>query len=382
MHRDDTSICEFLREEEVASSWNSYQPEMRSIWPGRLNEEPLTSEVPCDDVQMQSGPSSGHETEIHSSLQGIIGSSAALKRVLDQVMTVAPTPSTVLIEGETGTGKELLARAIHDLSPRRDQKFVTFNCAAIPLGLLESELFGHERGAFTGAIARRRGRFELADKGTLFLDEIGDISLEFQAKLLRVLQEQEFERLGSTHTQRVNVRLVAATNRDLKEMVAQKQFRSDLYFRLNVFPVAVPPLRQRREDIPLLVAAFVNDCSRRMKRRVDTVPVETMAALTQYAWPGNVRELQNFVERAVILSPGATLRAPLESLGLAEQVSPAPPMTLEEAECNHILKTLKETNWVIGGPKGAAKRLGVNRTTLNSKIRKLGLLRPNNAVAA
>ncbi len=366
----------------MASSWNRCQPEVQSIWPGRRNKEPLTSEVPCDDVQMQGGPSSSHETEIHSRLQGIIGSSAALKHVLDQVMTVAPTPSTVLIEGETGTGKELLARAIHDLSPRRDQKFVTFNCAAIPLGLLESELFGHERGAFTGAIARRMGRFELADNGTLFLDEIGDISLEFQAKLLRVLQEQEFERLGSTHTQRVNVRLVAATNRDLKEMVAQKQFRSDLYFRLNVFPVAVPPLRQRREDIPLLVAAFVHDCSRRMKRRVDTVPVETMAVLTQYAWPGNVRELQNFVERAVILSSGATLRAPLDSLGLAEQVSPAPPVTLEEAECDHILKTLKETNWVIGGPKGAAKRLGVNRTTLNSKIRKLGLLRPDNTVAA
>ncbi len=382
MHRDDTSISEFLQEEEVASSWNSYQPEVPSIWSGRLNEEPLTSEVPCDDVQLQSVPSSGHETDIHSRLQGIIGSSAALKRVLDQVMTVAPTYSTVLIEGETGTGKELLARAIHDLSPRREEKFVTFNCAAIPLGLLESELFGHERGAFTGAIARRMGRFELADNGTLFLDEIGDISLEFQAKLLRVLQEQEFEKLGSTHTQRVNVRLVAATNQHLKQMVAQKQFRSDLYFRLNIFPIAVPPLRQRREDIPLLVEAFVNDCSRRMNRRVDTVPVETMAALMQYAWPGNVRELQNFVERAVILSPGATLRAPLESLRWAEQVSPAPPVTLGEAEYNHILKTLIETNWVIGGPKGAAKRLGVNRTTLNSKMRKLGLLRPNNTVAA
>jgi len=382
VHRDDTSISEFLQEEEVASSWNSYQPEVPSIWCGRLNEEPLTSEVPCDDVQLQSVPSSGHETDIHSRLQGIIGSSAALKRVLDQVMTVAPTYSTVLIEGETGTGKELLARAIHDLSPRREEKFVTFNCAAIPLGLLESELFGHERGAFTGAIARRMGRFELADNGTLFLDEIGDISLEFQAKLLRVLQEQEFEKLGSTHTQRVNVRLVAATNQHLKQMVAQKQFRSDLYFRLNIFPIAVPPLRQRREDIPLLVEAFVNDCSRRMNRRVDTVPVETMAALMQYAWPGNVRELQNFVERAVILSPGATLRAPLESLRWAEQVSPAPPVTLGEAEYNHILKTLIETNWVIGGPKGAAKRLGVNRTTLNSKMRKLGLLRPNNTVAA
>jgi transcriptional regulator with GAF, ATPase, and Fis domain len=382
VHCDATSVSKFLQEEEVASSWNSYQAEVPSIGPGHLNEQPLSSAVPCDAVQLQSVPSSGHGTEIHSRWQGIIGSSPALKRVMDQVMAVAPTDSTVLIEGETGTGKELLARAIHDLSPRRDQNFVTFNCAAIPLGLLESELFGHERGAFTGAIARRMGRFELADKGTLFLDEIGDICLEFQAKLLRVLQEQEFERLGSTHTQRVNVRLVAATNQDLEQMVAQKQFRSDLYFRLNIFPIAVPPLRQRREDIPLLVEAFVNDCSRRMNRRVDTVPVETMAALTRYAWPGNVRELQNFVERAVILSPGPTLRAPLESLRWAEQISPAPPMTLEEAECNHILKTLNETNWVIGGPKGAAKRLGVNRTTLNSKIRKLGLLRPNNTAAA
>ncbi len=378
----------------MASTWNSYQPQTPSIWLGRVNEEPVTSEVQCDDVRLQTGPSSGRETEIHNRFQGIIGSSAALKRVLDQVMTVAPIHSTVLIEGETGTGKELLARAIHDLSPRRDRSFVTFNCAAIPLSLLESELFGHEKGAFTGAIARRIGRFELADKGTLFLDEIGDISLEFQAKLLRVLQEQEFEKLGSTYTQRVNVRLVAATNRDLKQMVAQKQFRSDLYFRLNVFPVAVPPLRQRREDIPLLVKAFVNDCSRRMNRQVDTVPVETMAALTRYAWPGNVRELQNFVERAVILSPGTTLRAPLESLSWSEQLSPVPPMTpseqlsparpmtLEEAEYDHILRTLKETNWVIGGPRGAAEKLGLRRTTLHGRIRKLGLSRPNNTTAA
>jgi len=318
---------------------------------------------------------------MHDSFQGIIGSSAALKRVLDLVMTVSPTDATVLIEGETGTGKELLARAIHTLSPRRRRNFVTFNCAAIPLGLLESELFGHEKGAFTGAIARRLGRFELADKGTLFLDEIGDIPPELQAKLLRVLQEQEFEKLGSTHTQRVNVRLVAATNQDLKQMVAEKQFRSDLYFRLNIFPVAVPPLRQRREDIPLLVKAFVHDCSRRMNRRVDTIPPETMTALTRYAWPGNVRELQNFVERAVILSPGTILRPPLESLSWS-QLSPAAPVTLEEAECDHILKTLEETNWVIGGPGGAAERLGLKRTTLNSKIRKLGLLRPNNTIAA
>jgi transcriptional regulator with GAF, ATPase, and Fis domain len=366
----------------MASIWNSHPPETPSVWPSRLNEERLTSEVESEDIQLQAGPNSGHETEIHNSFQRIIGSSTALKHVLDQVMIVASTDATVLIEGETGTGKELLARAIHDLSPRRERNFVTFNCAAIPLGLLESELFGHEKGAFTGAIARRMGRFELADKGTLFLDEIGDISLELQTKLLRVLQEQEFEKLGSTHTQRVNVRLVAATNRDLKQMVAEKQFRSDLYFRLNIFPVAVPPLRQRREDIPLLVKAFINDCSHRMNRRVDTIPAETMAALMEYAWPGNVRELQNFVERAVILSPGTILRAPLESLSWSQQLSPAEPVTLEEAECDHILRTLKETNWLIGGPRGAAERLGLKRTTLNSKIRKLGLSRPNNTMAA
>jgi transcriptional regulator with GAF, ATPase, and Fis domain len=366
----------------MASTWNSCQSETPAIWSGRTSEERLTSELECEAVQSQASPNSGHETEIHNSFQGIIGSSTALKHVLDQVMIVAPTDATVLIEGETGTGKELFARSIHELSARHERNFVTFNCAAIPLGLLESELFGHEKGAFTGAIARRLGRFELADKGTLFLDEIGDISLELQAKLLRILQEQEFEKLGSTHTQRVNVRLVAATNRDLKQMVAEKQFRSDLYFRLNIFPVAVPPVRKRREDIPLLVKAFVNDCSRRMNRRIDTIPAETMAALTEYAWPGNVRELQNFVERAVILSPGTILRAPLESLSWSQQLSPAAPVTLEEAECDHILRTLKETNWVIGGPRGAAERLGLNRTTLNSKMRKVGLSRPNKTTAA
>src|SRR5438128_1124161 len=242
----------------MASTWNSYQRETPSICSGRTNQERLTSEVECEDVQLHCESSSDPESEMHDRFQGIIGSSAALKRVLDLVMTVSPTDATVLIEGETGTGKELLARAIHTLSPRRGRNFVTFNCAAIPLGLLESELFGHEKGAFTGAIARRLGRFELADKGTLFLDEIGDIPLELQAKLLRVLQEQEFEKLGSTHTQRVNVRLVAATNQDVKQMVAEKQFRGDLYFRLNIFPVTMPPLRQRREDIPLLVKAFVH----------------------------------------------------------------------------------------------------------------------------
>jgi formate hydrogenlyase transcriptional activator len=296
-------------------------------------------------------------------------------------MIVAPTNSTVLIQGETGTGKELIARAIHNLSPRRDRDFVKFNCAAIPLGLLESELFGHEKGAFTGAIARRMGRFELADKGTLFLDEVGDIPLELQPKLLRVLQEQEFERLGSSHTQRVNVRLVAATNRNLKEMVAEKQFRSDLYFRLNIFPVAIPPLRQRREDIPLLIRAFVKDCCHRMNRQLENIPAETMAALTHYAWPGNIRELQNFIERAVIMSPGRMLRAPLESLSWFEELDSATPMTLDQAECDHILKTLKETRWVIGGPGGAAEKLGLKRTTLVSKMRRLGLSRPNTMAA-
>jgi formate hydrogenlyase transcriptional activator len=335
-----------------------------------------------EDVPSWDEAGSSREAGTSATFEGIIGSSLALRQTLDQVITVASTSATVLIEGETGTGKELIARAIHNLSPRRDRNFVKFNCAAIPLGLLESELSGHEKGAFTGATVRRIGRFELADKGTLFLDEIGDIPLELQAKLLRVLQEQEFERLGSTHTQRVNVRLVAATNSDLKQMVSQKQFRSDLYFRLNIFPIDVPPLRQRREDIPLLVKAFVADCTRRMNRRVEAIPVETMEALTKYAWPGNVRELQNFIERAVILSPGTTLRAPLESLNWSEELSPAGPTTLVQAECDHILKILRETNWVLGGLQGAAERLGLKRTTLISKMRRLGLSRPTDPVAA
>jgi transcriptional regulator with GAF, ATPase, and Fis domain len=366
----------------MGSTWNNYQPEAASIWPGCLNDKFLGAEVGREESSSRNAESSANGIETVESFQGIVGSSRALKETMDQVMTVAPTDSTVLIEGETGTGKELIARAIHNLSPRRDRNFVKFNCAAIPLGLLESELFGHERGAFTGAIVRKIGRFELADKGTLFLDEIGDIPAELQAKLLRVLQEQEFERLGSTHTQRVNVRLVAATNRDLKQMVAQKQFRSDLYFRLNIFPINVPALRQRREDIPLLVKIFVDNYSRRMNRRVATIPDETMAALMSYAWPGNVRELQNFIERAVILSPETILRAPLESLKGSEELSAGGPMTLEQAECNHILNTLKQTNWVLGGPKGAAERLGVKRTTLISKMRRLGVSRPSGSVTA
>jgi transcriptional regulator with GAF, ATPase, and Fis domain len=307
---------------------------------------------------------------------GIIGTSSALRFVLDQARTVAPTSSTVLIEGETGVGKELVARAIHDLSPRRNRNFVKLNCAAIPSGLLESELFGHERGAFTGAIARKAGRFELADKGTLFLDEVGDIPLELQTKLLRVLQEQEFERLGSIHTQRVNVRLVAATNRDLTSMIADKQFRSDLYYRLNIFPIRVPPLRQRKEDIPRLVRAFVDQCARRMNKRIDFIPREVMAALMQHDWPGNIRELQNFVERAVILSRATTLLAPVMELRSRVGLATTVPITLDQAESSHILHALRETNWVIGGPRGAAARLGIKRTTLIAKMRRLRLSRP------
>jgi transcriptional regulator with GAF, ATPase, and Fis domain len=365
----------------MGSIWSNYEAEMPPVALGDLNGE-LCNPTQCRDVAPLDNVDSPQEGRRRESFQGIIGASRSLRHALDEVITVASTDSTVLVEGETGTGKELIARAIHNLSPRRERNFVKFNCAAVPLGLLESELFGHERGAFTGAIARKIGRFELADKGTLFLDEIGDIPLELQAKLLRILQEQEFEKLGSNHTQQVNVRLVAATNRNLRQMVTQKQFRSDLYYRLNIFPIAMPPLRERRDDIPLLVRAFVNDCTRRMNRRVETISAETMAVLTQYDWPGNVRELQNFVERAVIMSPGATLLAPLESLHRSGGPCPAGAVTLEQAECEHILKTLKETNWVLGGPKGAAERLGLKRTTLISKMRRLGLSRPSNPVAA
>jgi transcriptional regulator with GAF, ATPase, and Fis domain len=318
--------------------------------------------------------SSTEQSGIRDSLEGILGSSRALRRTLDAVKTVAPTDSTVLIHGETGTGKELVAHAIHKLSSRCDQNFVRFNCAAIPLGLLESELFGHEKGAFTGAAFRKMGRFDLANKGTLFLDEIGDIPLELQAKLLRVLQEQEFERLGSNHTHKVDVRIVAATHRDLKQMVLNKHFRGDLFFRLNVFPVCVPSLRERREDIPLLVHAFVRQCVLRMNRKVEEVPEDTMKALAQYDWPGNVRELQNFIERAVILSPGTVLQAPLESLNWSEHIS-SEPKTLAQAEFDHILEAIKEAGWVIGGPNGAAKRLGLKRTTLLGKMCRLGLSR-------
>ena len=319
------------------------------------------------------------EDEIRTeyNFEEIVGDSAVLKRVLKQVEIVAPTDSTVLVLGETGTGKELIARAIHDRSGRRERTFVKMNCAAIPTGLLESELFGHERGAFTGAIAQKVGRFELAHGGTLFLDEVGDIPLELQSKLLRVLQEQEFERLGSTRTIKVNVRLVAATNRDLTQMVADKEFRSDLYYRLNVFPLTVPALRDRREDVPLLVRYFAQRFARRMNKTIDSISTEGMTTLSRYDWPGNIRELENLIERAVILSKSSVLHIPLAELRDRAEESPQATETLAAAERDHILRILKETNWVIGGPSGAAARLGMKRTTLQSKMQKLDISRPS-----
>ena len=321
------------------------------------------------------------EDEISSELnfKEIVGRSGALQRVLRQVEIVAPTDSGVLIQGETGTGKELIARAIHNLSARRDRPFIKLNCAAIPSGLLESELFGHEKGAFTGAIMRKAGRFEVADKGTLFLDEVGDIPRELQPKLLRVLQEHEFERLGSSRTQQVNVRVVAATHRDLRQMVEDGEFRSDLFYRLHVFPLPVPPLRDRREDIPILVRHYVDKYARRMNRRIETIPSQAMEAFASYAWPGNVRELQNFIERAVILSPGSNLRPPLAELQQATiQDRSSKLSTLEEVEREHVLRAIRESNWIIGGPNGAAARLGMKRTTLAYRIRKLNIpCRPN-----
>jgi formate hydrogenlyase transcriptional activator len=313
----------------------------------------------------------------------IIGNSAALESVLEQVEQVAPTDSTVLIEGETGTGKELIAHAIHNASQRFGRAFIKLNCAAIPLDLLESELFGHEKGAFTGAIAQKIGRFEMADKGTLFLDEVGDIPSALQPKLLRVLQEQEFERLGSGRTHKVDVRLVAATNRDLVKMVAHGQFRSDLYYRLNVFPILLPALRERRDDIPALVTHFVKLFGRRMGKQVDTIPPETMAAFQWYSWPGNIRELQNLVERAVIVSRDGVLPNPLHK----EQTELMIPsvhhtrtfpssMTLEDSDRVLILDTLEQAGWIVGGPRGAAAKLGLKRTTLLAKMRRLGISRP------
>jgi formate hydrogenlyase transcriptional activator len=307
----------------------------------------------------------------------IIGGSPALEEVLEQVERVAPTDSTVLIQGETGTGKELIARAVHNLSARCGCPFIKLNCAAIPFDLLESELFGHERGAFTGAIAQKIGRFELADKGTLFLDEVGDIPPGLQPKLLRVLQEQEFERLGSTRTHQVDVRLVAATNRNLVDMVKRNEFRSDLYYRLNVFPVPLPPLRARREDIPALVEHFVEIYARRMSKQIDEISPETMSKLTSYAWPGNIRELQNFIERSVILTAGKVLESPLASLRNAPEAESLGPTTMEDAEREHIRKILEQTHWVVAGPNGAAARLGIKRSTLYFRMQKLGISRTN-----
>jgi len=326
----------------------------------------------------------GPEADLTSedNFEGIIGRSPAITALRQQINVVAPTGSTALILGETGTGKELVARAIHNLSARRDRPFIKMNCAAIPTGLLESELFGHERGAFTGAVGRRIGRFEMADGGTLFLDEIGDIPLELQPKLLRVLQEQEFERIGSPQTTQVNVRIVAATSRDLPRMVAARQYRADLYYRLNVFPLSLPPLRQRTEDVPLLVRHFVDLYARRMDKLITTVLPEAMEAFLRYAWPGNVRELQNVIERAVILSPGkalqpnlAELQALPAELTASERGDFSSATTLKDVQREHILQALAETNWVLGGPKGAAARLGLQRTTLRAMMQRLGIAR-------
>ena len=309
--------------------------------------------------------------------EGIVGCSTALMETLDLVRTVAPTDSTVLIEGETGTGKEVIASAIHACSNRRDRALVKLNCTAIPVGLLESELFGHEKGAFTGAVARKIGRFEAAHRGTLFLDEIGDIPLELQPKLLRVLQAGEFERLGSTQTQRVNVRLVAATNGDLGRLISEKRFRSDLYYRLNVFPISVPPLRDRPLDIPLLVTHFVAKYAARMQKTIDRIPEEVMDSLTSHSWPGNIRELQNFVECSVILTRGHTLCSPLARLRPVAPGNSEQAITLEDLNREHICRTLRQTHGVIMGPNGAAARLGIKRTTLYGRMRKLGIARSN-----
>jgi formate hydrogenlyase transcriptional activator len=319
------------------------------------------------------------EDELRSEMhfEDIVGRSAALRRVLQQVETVAPTDATVLIAGETGTGKELIARAIHRLSPRRPQAFVKLNCAAIPTGLLEAELFGHEKGAFTGAMTQRIGRFELADLGTVFLDEIGEIPLDVQPKLLRVLQDREFERLGSPRTRRTDARLIAATNRELAALVEAQQFRADLFYRVNVFPVHVPPLRERPEDIPLLVRHFAQQFARRMHKTIETIPADTMQGLIRYPWPGNIRELQNIIERAVIVSPGPVLQVPLADLTPpAAGEGPAHHDTLAEAERKHIVAVLEETKWVLGGQNGAASRLGMKRSTLQFRMGKLGIFRP------
>jgi formate hydrogenlyase transcriptional activator len=336
-------------------------------------EEAVSAHVAFDRSEQRG---SGSSKIVSNSFAQIIGKSPALETVLEQVERVATTDSTVLVQGETGTGKELIARAIHKLSSRCGRAFIKLNCAAIPLDLLESELFGHERGAFTGAIAQKIGRFEMADKGTLFLDEVGDIPPALQPKLLRVLQEQEFERLGSNRTHQVDVRLVAATNRNLAEMVNLGEFRSDLYFRLNVFPVKLPSLRERPEDIPALVTHFVEILSRRLGRQIKHIPMETMSALSSYHWPGNIRELQNLIERAVILSNYGVLPNPLPAAGTQTVAISPRPTTLKDCERTMILHTLEATSWVIGGLNGAAAKLGLKRTTLICKMQRLGICRP------
>ena len=309
--------------------------------------------------------------------EDIVGNSPALQKVLEQVAIVAPTDSTVLLHGETGTGKELIARAIHNLSSRRERAYVRMNCAAIPSGLLESELFGHEKGAFTGALLQRKGRFEVADGGSLFLDEIGDISLELQPKLLRAVQEQEFERLGSTRTIQVNVRLIAATHRDLWAMIQEEKFREDLFYRFNVFPIEIPPLRERREDIPLLVSYFVSKLCRRMRKQITSISRQAMEMLTNCSWKGNVRELANFIERAVIVTRGEELEVPVATLSTASDtvVAVSSPSTFRQAESSVIVEALRAAAGRIAGKGGAAERLGLKRTTLQNKIRRLGIMK-------
>jgi len=375
-------LTEDLNDVELYHSERPYQGDM--LTGATADSTPLTplqTVAPRDRRAKQSvGANDGFE--------GIVGASGVLREVLDLVRTVAPTNSTVLIQGETGTGKELIAQAVHNVSPRCGRPFIKLNCAAIPFDLLESELFGHERGAFTGAIAQKIGRFELADKGTLFLDEVGDIPLALQPKLLRVLQEQEFERLGSGRTHHVDVRLVAATHRDLAQMVKRNEFRGDLYYRLNVFPIQLPPLRERRQDIGLLISHFVEMFGQRMGKYIDQIPKETLDALTSYTWPGNVRELQNLIERAVILSNNGVLPNPLPTSDKNAVTNPLPvpdknPLTVTPSQGTFsdstralILKALQAAGWIIGGPDGAAARLGLKRTTLIAKMKKLGIARP------
>jgi formate hydrogenlyase transcriptional activator len=365
----------------LQTAWpgNSDFPSVRTnpiVFPAREYQQYEQAALRAEEL-VEQNLSLQDDPMMEEEFRGIVGSNSRLKAVIENIQIVAPADSTVLILGETGTGKELIARAIHDLSPRKNYPFVKVNCAAIPSGLLESELFGHERGAFTGAIAQKIGRFELANKGTLFLDEIGDIPLELQPKLLRVLQEQEFERLGSTRTQRVDVRVVAATNANLAPMVAEKKFRSDLFYRLNVFPITVPPLRERRDDIEPLVRHFANKYAQRMGKHIVSIPKATMDALGRHTWPGNIRELQNLMERAVLLSSGPQLRVPLTDIVAPFEVSTDDQSNaLEQVEREMIVRALQESNWVVGGVRGAAARLRLNRTGLAYKMKKFGISRP------